>query len=430
MQTDKISAVLTGDSRQPMEPPNVVDRILQLSSEGWGKRRIAKELGISPNTVKHYRRQGKWLPYDIPKRIKKLEALDVWLEEMFNLHKGNAEVIRQELVRQHNMQANLRTIERAVKPFRQRAFASAKATVRFETPPGKQMQIDFGSITIKIAGELKRIHFFAAVLGFSRRQYIRAFMHERQSAWFEGLEGAFHHFGGITQEVLLDNPKALVISHNPLTREVVFNERLHTFASYWKFKPKACAPYRARTKGKDENTVKYFKYNAIAGREFSSWEALEEHIAWWMKDISDLRIHGTTGEKPIDRFQREEAAVLQSLNGKPPFHLGRELQRSVHTDACIELDTNFYSVPWHLIKSEVTVQLSGTAVRIFHNAVEVARHPECVGERQRSINPEHLKGIVGANWCAKAPILNVSSKPAELLRPLAEYEVVAGGGWL
>ena len=102
MQTDKISAVLTGDSRQPMEPPSVVDKILQLSSEGWGKRRIAKELGISPNTVKHYRRQGKWLPYNIPKRIKRLEALDVWLEEMFNLHKGNAEVIRQELVRQHN----------------------------------------------------------------------------------------------------------------------------------------------------------------------------------------------------------------------------------------------------------------------------------------------------------------------------------------
>ena len=60
-----------------------------------------------------------------------------------------------------------------------------------------------------------------------------------------------------------------------------------------------------------------------------------------MRDISDLRIHGTTGEKPIDRFEREEGAVLQLLNGKPPFYLGRELQRSVHMDACIEVDTNF-----------------------------------------------------------------------------------------
>ncbi len=78
-----------------MESPDIVDKILHLSSEGWGKRRIAKELGISPNTVKHYRRQGKWLPYNIPKKIKKLAALDVWIEKMFYLHKGNADVIRQ-----------------------------------------------------------------------------------------------------------------------------------------------------------------------------------------------------------------------------------------------------------------------------------------------------------------------------------------------
>lgn len=429
MEPNKISAVLTGDSKEKMEPPHVVDKILHLSAEGWGKRRIAKELGVSPNTVKHYRRQGKWQPYNLPNRIKRLDALDVWLEQMFTLHKGNAEVIRQELIRQHNVQADLRTVERAVKPFRQRAFAQAKATVRFETPPGKQMQIDFGSITIKIAGEFKRIYFFAAVLGFSRRQYIKAFTHERQSAWFEGLEGAFNHFEGVPTEILMDNPKPLVLSHNPLTREVVFNDRLHAFARYWKFKPKACAPYRARTKGKDENTVKYFKYNGIAGREFSSWDDLSQHISWWMREISDHRIHGTTGEKPIDRFEEKERSVLEALNGKPPFYLGRELQRSVHTDACIEVDTNFYSVPWHLIKKEVTVQLTETEIKILYGADEVACHPVCIGERQRSINAHHLQGIVGANWCVKPVAPPPPIKPAELLRPLAEYETVAGGGW-
>lgn len=429
MQPNTISTVFIGDSKEKMESPDIIENILYLSSQGWGKRRIAKELGISPNTVKHYRRQKKWFPYNVPKRIKRLDALDIWLEEMFNLHKGNAEVIRQELARQHNIQASLRTVERAVKPFRQRVFAEAKATVRFETPPGKQMQIDFGSITIKIAAEPKKIYFFAAVLGFSRRQYIQAFTHERQSAWFEGLEGAFNHFGGIPTEVLLDNPKPLVISHNPVTREVVFNERLHAFANYWKFKPKACAPYRARTKGKDENTVKYFKYNGIAGREFSSWEALNEHIVWWIRDISDHRIHGTTGEKPIDRFEREEKTLLQPLNGKPPFYFRRELQRSVHTDACVEVDTNFYSVPWHLIRKEVTVQLSETEVKIFYGADEVARHPICIGERQRCINPDHLRGIVGANWCMKTEVPSTPIKPAELLRPLAEYEAIIGGGW-
>jgi len=429
MQPNKISVVLTEEMKKIMESPNVVEKILYLSSKGWGKRRIAKELGISSNTVTRYRRQKKWMPCNVPKRIKRLDRLDAWLEEVFYLHKGNAEVVRQELACQHNIHASLRTVERAVKPFRRKAFATAKATVRFETPPGKQMQIDFGSITIKIAGEPKRIHFFAAVLGFSRRQYIQAFIHERQSAWFEGLEGAFHHFGGVATEVLLDNPKALVTRHNPVTREVVFNERLHAFASYWKFKPKACAPYRARTKGKDENTVKYFKYNGIAGREFSSWEAFSEHITWWMRDISDIRIHGTTGEKPIDRFEKEERQALQPLNGKPPFHLGREVKRSVHTDACIELDTNFYSVPWNLIREEVTAQVTVNEVIILYGSNEVARHPVCLGMRKRSINPHHLKGIVGANWCVKEPVLDTPIKSAELLRPLAEYEAIAGGGW-
>ena len=213
MEPNKISAVVTGDSKERMEPPNVVEKILYLSSEGWGKRRIAKELGISANTVKHYRRQGKWRPYNIPKRIKRLEALDVWLEEMFNLHKGNAEVIRQELVRQHNLQADLRTVERAVKLFRRRAFASAKATIRFETPPGKQMQIDFGSITIKIAGEPKKIYFFAAVLGFSRRQYIQALLRRLFDAPFRISSSALMFFLRL-QPRFFDESKAFYSINN------------------------------------------------------------------------------------------------------------------------------------------------------------------------------------------------------------------------
>jgi Integrase core domain len=337
-------------------------------------------------------------------------------------------------LREYQLALNIRTIERAVKPFRQKLMIEAKATVRFETPPGKQMQIDFGSMTIKIGGEARKIYFFVATLGFSRRPYVQAFSHERQSAWFEGMEGSFHYFGGVPQQLLFDNPKPLVISHNPLTREIVFNERLHTFSRYWNFQPKACAPYRARTKGKDESGVKYVKRNAIAGREFVSFEALSHHLSWWMKEVADQRIHGTTGEKPLDRFFRE-AAALQPLNGKPPFCQTRELSRVVHTDACVEVETNFYSVPWHLIKEHVTVQIADEEVRIFYQSKEVARHPVCMGNRMRVVNHKHLQGIIGANWLRKqegnSEALN---KPkivqAEFLRPLSEYESVVGGSWL
>src|SRR3546814_3757916 len=115
-------------------------------------------------------------------------------------------------------------------------------------------------------------------------------------------------------EVLLDNARALVEHHDASTREVRFNAKLHAFARYWGFRPRACAPYRARTKGKDERGVGYVKRNAIAGRRFESWAAFEAHLARWSREIADRRIHGTTGEAPLVRFARE-AAALRPLGG-------------------------------------------------------------------------------------------------------------------
>ena len=423
MNDYKISLTLTSGDR--MQTPEVVEQILALHERGWGQKRIAKELGIGRNTVRRYLRAGNWIPYQKPKKSKKLEGLEDWLRNTFRQHKGNAAVVHQELIRQHGLYLDKSTVRRAVHPFRKQLQIESQATVRFETPPGKQLQIDFGTMTVKIGGMFQRIHFFASVLGYSRRQYIKAFRHERQTAWFQGIEGAFHHFGGIPKEVLLDNAKALVSKHNPLSREVVFNERFHAFANYWGFTPKACAPYRAQTKGKDENTVKYLKRNAIAGHEFSCFEELEAHLSWWMREVSDTRFHGTTHEKPLIRFEREEKQALKPLSGKPPFHQIREVQRIVQTDACIELDSNFYSVPWNLIKEPVTVQLFDTEIRIFHHSEQIATHSISYGKRNRVVNREHLQGVISSPQAKLSPI----EKMADLLRPLSEYEAVAGGGW-
>src|SRR5436305_725051 len=142
-----------------------------------------------------------------------------------------------------------------------------------------------------------------------------------------GLEGAFQHFGGLPGEVRLDNAKALVEHHDPATLEVRFNARLHAFARYWDVRAVASAPYQARTKGKDERGVGYVKRNAIAGRRFASWSALEAHLAQWCRDVADVRVHGTTGEPPITRFARDEAAALKPLGGRAPFGQLRDLVR-------------------------------------------------------------------------------------------------------
>ena len=238
---------------------------------------------------------------------------------------------------------------------------------------------------------------------------------------------------GVPREVLIDNARALVTHHDRETREVTFNERFHAFARYWEFKPQACAPYRARTKGKDEHGVGYVKKNALAGRQFASWEALEAHLIAWMRDIADVRVHGTTGERPIDRFTRIEAASLQPLEGRPPYHQIRELRRKVHAEATIEIDTNQYSVPWRLIGTSVTVEISAGTVRVFQAGVEVARHeqasgPPPAGPRSRP-SRRHRRKSRGCSSSGVAEQYRTGTAGIELLRPLTEYEAVIGGGW-
>jgi transposase len=381
MQQGVYKALVTIMRGEPMQSPEDVAAMLRLHECGWGAKRIARELKISKNTVKRYLREGGWRAISAPRRAKALDGLEEWLKARFLRHRGNAAVVQQELKAERAIEVSLRTVERACRPYRQQLSAEARATVRFETPPGKQLQIDFGTKQVLIAGEPVRVRLFVATLGYSRRIFVQAFRHERQSAWLRGLEGAFNHFDGVPEQVLLDNAKALVEYHDAVTREVCFNERLAAFARYWRFRPKACAPYRARTKGKDERGVGYVKRNALAGRGFASWAALEAHLAWWMREVADERVHGTTGEKPIVRFAAERKA-LAPLSGRAPFEQGRELVRRVHADASVEVDTNRYSVPWRLIGETVSVELSADRLHIRHAGVEVASHPPLTGQRQ------------------------------------------------
>jgi transposase len=414
-----------------MRVPDEVATMLRLRALGWGTRRIAAELGCDRETVQRYLGTGGWAPYRTPERPGALAGHGAWLAERLRRHRGNADVVRQELAAELGIAVSLRTVERAVAHLRRELAAEALATVRFETPPGRQLQIDFGECGVAIGEERVRVQLFVATLGHSRRVYVHAFRHERQSAWFEGLEGAFRHFGGLPEEVLLDNAKALVEHHDAGTREVVFNARFHAFARYWDVRPVACAPYRARTKGKDERGVGYVKRNAIAGRGFASWAALEAHLAWWMREVADRRVHGTTGEAPIVRFEREERQALRPLGGRPPFRQLRELIRRVQNDGCVDVDTNHYSVPWRLIGAQVRVVVGGDEVRILQSGTEVARHRQRRGRRERAVDAAHLRGIIVGDTDAQRTDGATARLPpgADLLRPLAEYERVAGGGW-
>lgn len=417
--------------REVMQAPEEVAAMLRLKALGWGVRRIASELGCSHMTVRRYLAAGGWLAHRGGGRPPTLAGLGDWVAERFRRHAGNADVVRQELEQEKGIRLSLRTVERAVSHLRRELEAEARATIRFETPPGKQLQIDFGERRVSIGGENVKVYLFVATLGYSRRLYVRPFRNERQESWFAGVEGAFRHFGGVTKEVLLDNDRGLVVRHDRATREVEFNARLHAFAKHWDFRPQACAPYRARTKGKDERGVGYVKKNAIAGRHFESWPALEAHLDGWVRDIADLRVHGTTGEVPIERFRRAEAAALRSIAGIPPFETARELVRKVQADCVIEIDSNAYWVPWRLIGEAVRVVITGDVLRVSHAGREVAVHPRRTGRFERVVDPLHYAGVVGSGAKPRAELMRLPEAigAPELLRPLLEYERLVGGHW-
>src|ERR687886_1190760 len=185
-------------SRRTMQPqgetmraPDEVAAMVCLRALGWGVRRIAAELGCSHMTVRRYLAEGGWAAYRTPRRAKVLDGLEAWLGERFRRHRGNADVVRQELLAEHGIAVSLRTVERAVAPLRREMAAEARATVRFETPPGRQMQVDFGERRVMIGDAATKVFLFVATLGYSRRLHVRAFRNERQESWFEGFESAF-----------------------------------------------------------------------------------------------------------------------------------------------------------------------------------------------------------------------------------------------
>jgi len=324
----------------------------------------------------------------------------------------------------------------ADKPFRQRWEWAEKTTLRFETLPGKQLQVDFGEKWLLIGGERQKRYVFVATLGFSRRCYVEVFGSLRQRDWIMGLERTFQHFGGVPEEILTDNAKPLANRH-PTGGKAVFHPEFEAFCLHWGVVPRACQPFRARTKGKVENGVGYVKKNALGGLVFASDAALDEHLTWWMLNIADVRIHGTTHERPIDRFEAEKAALRPILN-HPSYLRARSFTRKVSTDFQIDVDTNRYSVPPAFVgqtldggSMSASLGEQEHAQRAIHGVIEadtlqvlhqdriIAEHAVHPGHHQVIEDPGHVLSFVEGKQRLK--------KVCEIVRPISKHEEAAGG---
>ena len=316
------------------------------------------------------------------------------------------------------------TVKMAVKPLRETFRLAEAATVRFETPPGKQAQVDWGTSWVNLAGKRTRVKIFVMVLGYSRAIYVEFTLDETLPTLIDCHERAIRYFGGIPQEILYDNPRTIVFHRG--TDAACINPRFLDFCRYYGYTPRLCRPYRAKTKGKVESGVKYVKRSFLVGRSVASLEDLNVQVADWVRTVADVRIHGTVHEQPAERFLREE---LSPVSSQPPYALQAFAVRKVATDCLISFEASRYSVPWQYVRQLVDVQVAEERVKIYHEGALIAEHPLANKPYQVMLQQSHYGGLGKLRDHSRSLLTKNSpqSTPEVEIRSLDVYALVAGG---
>jgi transposase len=285
--------------------------------QGGSKSALARQLGISRDTIHRWIRAGD-LDCDLdstPLRYGPRPAVPTKLDRY-------KDIITTRLAAYPELSAvrllteiraagytggysQLKAFVRQVRP-----TPTSEPVVRFETPAGKQAQVDFARFTFPFGMRYALL----VVLGYSRLLWCRFYPRQDMRTLVSGLEDAFRYFGGVPQELLFDQMKAVITRDLRLEGgALIHNLEFLRFAAHWGFTPRACRPYRAQTKGKVERPVRYVRGNFVYGRTFVHDADLDEQRAHWLDRVANVRVHGTTGESPQVRFDRDERAQLQPL---------------------------------------------------------------------------------------------------------------------
>lgn len=343
----------------------VREQVALFFKQGFSQRQIAKQLGLSRITVKKYindnvviKKQTKTNPFFI---AHKDEIRDIFL------NCGGKSIPAYNILceKYGDLNFTIRTFQRHVRQYRAQ-LSTYKQAIRYETQPGEHIQIDFGECDLTIGEEIRRVHFFVGVLGFSRRIFAKAYMTENQVTWFDGLESAFEHFGGATRAVVCDNSRCLVDKHQGGITKI--NDKFKALCVYYKTQPIPCTPHLARSKGKCERMVRYIKDNAFPGREFKSIDDLNAYLVRWCK-TADHRLINTKVTKAFSPFCRFvfEKDYLIPLEGKPKFCSFEQGYRIVSKDGLICINNHSYMIDACFRNRKIEFISSDNTLTIFIN---------------------------------------------------------------
>lgn len=417
-------------SQEDMEAPVLGQQqwqaVHQRRARGDSISVIARELELDRKTVRGCLQQASWQPYRRAEAGSVLDAHRQWLAERAPEVNYSARILWQELRAQRGFAGSYVIVRRAVAPLRMAASVASLTQRRFETGPGEQAQCDWGQITVPLAGVRTEIHVFVMTLGYSRRGFALGFLRERMGELLAAHEAAFAHFGGRCEFLLYDRMRTVVLGTSEGRPRL--NPTFAAFAGHWGFTPRLCQPYRAQTKGKVESGVKYVKRNFVPGRVFRELEDFNAQLAAWQIEVADVRTHGTTHQRPIDRFA-DEARALVPTAGHASFLQAMVRDRVVADDWLVAIDGNRYSVPFMLIGKTVQVVREGGSWVVRYRGAVVAEHPVLAGRAQLSVQPAHGPGAAARNARQRYSAPR-SSAPADLreveVRDLAVYERLFG----
>lgn len=289
--------------------------------QGFTKTALAEKLGISRRTIYHWIQTGQ-LERDLDQEAARYKPrapvprkIDPYKRIIQTRLKDYPELTAVRLFEEIGA-AGYTGSYTQVKEFvrRTRPQAPQEPVIRFETPPGQQAQVDFAHFRFPWGRRFALL----VVLGYSRLLWLRFYSREDMKTLFTGLEEAFRFFGGVPHEILFDQMRSVIIKDQRLEGgRLIENLEFLRFAHHWGFRPRACRPYRAQTKGKVERPIRYVRQNFVYGREFIGDADLNAQLEHWLSAVANLRVHRTTEERPIDRFERDERAALNPLAPRP-----------------------------------------------------------------------------------------------------------------
>jgi len=367
--------------------------IRQMRREGLSISEIARKTGRDRKTVRKAVAGGSRPSYrPRPKRPSKLDPYKLYLEKRMDIGVYNAVKLLRE-IKARGYDGGITILKDFIKPYRDKE----KAVIRYETPPGQQAQVDWGICGRQVLeGETKTVYCFLMTLGYSRYGYLEFTTRCDTRAFIRAHINAFNYFGGIPKSCLYDNLKSVRLATDE--NGVVFNPTFLDFADTFAFLPRLCRPYRPQTKGKVESGIKYIKNNFILGETFASLEELNKQGRIWLDTVANIRIHGTTGEVPIERLKEEK---LNPIHPHMTFDTALYAPRKITRDCLVSYKGSRYGVPHRFAGDNCLVRdLENGFFEVLVGSEVIIRH-RLSGKKGRTIISR--RNYVGIETKTKRP---------------------------